>query len=195
MGQVHRCDGRGAIGAAEHGFERLAQHVLQLALELTARDLQGVIRTAATDQNDAGGQRIGTASDHAVAQFGAHGPGAVDGETGTQHGGDEGFPAGGSGAVAAGVGLLEGVVDRDRERTMRLFGDVVHGRGHAIEEELLRAFLAAVAIRRGDQLFSLGHGDGGEQRREGAAQRAAQPDIEEIRQVGIADVVVVRRIC
>ena len=63
---------------------------------------------------------------------------------------------------------------------MRQFGDVVHGGGHAIQEELFRTVFAAVPIRCRYQFLGLWHGNRGEQRREGAAQRAAQPDIEEV---------------
>ena len=54
--------------------------------------------------------------------------------------------------------------------------------------------LLAVSVGRGHQLLGLGHGERGEEVREDGLQRAAQPDVEEVRQVGVADVVVVRRI-
>ena len=77
---------------------------------------------------------------------------------------------------------------------MRLLGEAVHRLRHAVEEERLRLLLAAVAVRRGDQFLGLGHGERREEVGKDWPQRAAQPDVEEVRQVGVADVVVVGRI-
>ena len=77
---------------------------------------------------------------------------------------------------------------------MRLLGEAVHRLRHAVEEERLRLLLAAVAVGRGHQLLGLGHGERGEEVGEDGLQRAAQPDVEEVRQVGVADVVVVGRV-
>ena len=124
-----------------------------------------------------------------------HRPSAGDGETGTDHRIEEGLPAGAGGAfLAIALRLLEGVVDGDRKGRVRLLGEAVHRLRHAVKEERLRLLLAAVAIRRGNQFFGLGHGERGEEVGEDGLQRAAQPDIEEVRQVGVADVVVVGRI-
>ena len=79
------------------------------------------------------------------------------------------------------LGLLECVVDGDRKGWMRLLGEPMHCLRHAVEEESLGLFLAAMAIGRGNQLLRLGHGERGEQIREDWPQRAAQPDIEEVR--------------
>ena len=93
--------------------------------------------------------------------------------------------------IAIALGLLEGVVDGDREGRMRLLGEAVHGLRHAVEKESLGLLLAAVAIGCGDQLLGLGHCERGEEVWEDGPQRAAQPDIEEVRQVSVADIVVV----
>jgi hypothetical protein len=77
---------------------------------------------------------------------------------------------------------------------VRLLGEPVHRLGHAIEEEGLSLFLAAVAVGRCHQFFGLGHRQRGEKLGETELQRAAQPDVEEIRQIGVADVVVVGRV-
>ena len=66
---------------------------------------------------------------------------------------------------------------------MRLLGEAVHRLRHAVEEECLRLLLAAVAVGRGHQLLGLGHSQRGEEVGEDGLQRAAQPDVEEIRQV------------
>ena len=96
--------------------------------------------------------------------------------------------------VALALRLLEGVVDGDWESRVRLLGEAVHRLRHAVEEERLRLLLAAVAVGRSDQLLGLGHGERGEEVGEDGLQRAAQPDVEEIRQVSVANVVVVWRI-
>ena len=109
---------------------------------------------------------------------------------------EKGFPAGAGGAVQSlsALGLLEGVVDGDREGWMRLLGEAVHRLCHAVKKERLRLLLAAVAVGRGDQFLGLGHGERGEEIGEDGLQRTAQPDVEEVRQIGIADVVVVGRV-
>ena len=97
-------------------------------------------------------------------------------------------------AVVTGVGLLERVVDGDRVVGQR---GLARAREHAPEallEELLRAVLAVVAVRVGDELLGLRDEHRAQQVGVDAAQRAAQPDVEEVREVGVADVVVVRRV-
>jgi hypothetical protein len=117
------------------------------------------------------------------------------GEAGADHRVEKGLPAGAGGAlVALALGLLEGVVDGDREGRVRLLGQAVHRLRHAVEEERLGLLLAAVAVGRGDQFLGLGHGQRGEEVGEDGPQRAAQPDVEEVREVGVADVVVVGRV-
>ena len=74
---------------------------------------------------------------------------------------------------------------------VRLLGEPVHRLRHAVQEKRLGLLLAAVAIGRGDQFLGLGYGERGEEVGEDRLQRAAQPDVEEVRQVGVADIVVV----
>ena len=111
-----------------------------------------------------------------LPQFGAHRPGAADGETGFDDGGEEGVPAGIGRAIATvALGLLEGVVDGDREGRMRLLGEAVHGLRHAVEEESFGLLLAAVAIGCGDQFLGLGHSECGEEVGEyGFSERRSQ---------------------
>ena len=75
---------------------------------------------------------------------------------------------------------------------MCLLGEPVYRPGHAAEKESLCFLLATVPPGRGNQLLRLGHGDRREEIRKRGLQRSAQPDVEEVRQVGIADVVVIR---
>jgi hypothetical protein len=74
---------------------------------------------------------------------------------------------------------------------MRLLGEPVHGLRHAIEEKGLSLLLAAVTVGRCHQFLGLGHRERGEKLGESGLQRATQPNVEEIREVGVADVVVV----
>ena len=123
------------------------------------------------------------------------GQGAGNGEAGMDHCVEEGVPTGASDAVRAHRSrLLKRVVDRDRKGRMRMFGEPMHRLRHTVEEECLRLLLAAVTVGRGDQFLGFGHGQCSEEVREDGLQGAAQPDVEEIRQVGVADVVVVRRV-
>ena len=77
---------------------------------------------------------------------------------------------------------------------MCLLGEAMHRLSHTVKEERLRLLLAAVAVGASDQLLRLWHGQRGEKVGEGRLQRAAQPDIEEIRQISVTDVVVIWRV-
>ena len=87
--------------------------------------------------------------------------------------------------------LLESVVDGDRKGGVGLHGQVVQRAGHAFHEEALGGLFAAVTVGGGDQLFRLRRSDGGVEVGKDRSERAAQPDVEEVGQVGVADVVVV----
>ncbi len=80
-----------------------------------------------------------------------------------------------------GLGLLEGVVDGDGKGRMRLLGKAVHRLRHAVKKERFGLLLAAMTIRRRNQFLGLGHGERGKEVRKNGPQRAAQPDIEEVR--------------
>ena len=175
--------------------ERVGQLGLERVEELAARG-GGCIRGArAADEDDAGGEGVGASADASGCSFRPHRPGAADGKAGADDRVEEGLPARAGGAVCAvALGLLEGVVDGDWEGRVRLLGEAVHRLRHAIEKEGLCLLLAAVAIGAGDQFLGLGYGERGEEVGEDGPQRAAQPDVEEVRQVGVADVVVVGRV-
>ena len=57
-----------------------------------------------------------------------------------------------------------------------------------------RLRLPDVPRRRSDQLLGLGHGKRGEEVGKDRPHRAAQPDVEEVRQVRVSDIVVVGRV-
>ena len=102
------------------------------------------------------------------------------------HRAEKGIPASTGGPVnAVALGLLECVVNGDREGWVRLLCEAVHRLRHSVQEECLRLLLAAVAVGSGDQLLRLGHGKRGEEVGEDGLQRAAQPDVEEVREVGV----------
>lgn len=77
---------------------------------------------------------------------------------------------------------------------MRLLRDPVHRPCHALQEERFRLLFAAVTPGGSDQFFRLGYSQRGEEVGEDRLQRATKPNVEEVRQVSIADVVVVGRI-
>src|ERR1700730_10670159 len=78
---------------------------------------------------------------------------------------------------------------------MRLFGEALHGLRHAAEEEGLGLLLAAVTIRVSNQFLGLWDGDRSKEIWKDWLQRSAQPDVEEVRKIGVANVVVVWCIC
>ena len=163
--------------------------------ELAAGGQGRVPRAPAADQDDAGGEGVGAYTDHSIAEFRAHRPSAGDRETGLNHGIQEGLPTGaGSAPIPFLLGLLEGVVDGDREAGVGLSSKTLHRLSHPGQKKGLRLLLVPMPVWSGDQFFGLRHGERGEQVREYRFQGAAQPDIEEIGQVGVADVVVVGRI-
>ena len=128
-------------------------------------------------------------------QFGTHRPSATDPKTSAHHRIEEGLPArAGCAQSSPGLRLLEGVVDGDREAGVRLFGKTLHRLFHAVEEEGVRLFLAPVPVWSGYQFFGLRDGERGEEIGKDWTERAAQPDVEEVREVGVADVVVVGRV-
>ena len=178
------------------GGRALRQFGLERVDELAARGGGRISRARAADEDDAGGEGVSADPDRPSSAFGPHRPGAADSEAGRITASRKvsqpvlAVPP----LIAFGLRLLEGVVDGDREGRVRLLGEPVHGLRHAVEKEGLRFLLAAVAIGRGDQFLGLGHGERSEEIRENRLQRAAQPDVEEVRQVGVADVVVVGRV-
>ena len=80
------------------------------------------------------------------------------------HGVQEGLPAGaGSALVPFRLGLLEGVVDGDRERLGVLLGEAAHRRRHSAEKKSLCFFLVLMPVRSGNQFLGLGDGERGEE--------------------------------
>ena len=78
---------------------------------------------------------------------------------------------------------------------MRQLREAAERLGHAVEKKGLRRDLTPVALRGGHQLFCLRHGQRHEQVREQRFQGATKPDVEEVRQISVADVVIVRWVC
>ena len=90
--------------------------------------------------------------------------------------------------------LLEGVIDRDWEARVGLRSDAGHRLGHPLEEKVFCSLTSPMAMRSGDKLIGFRNCQRGKQRREYPFERSTQPDVEKVRQVRVADVVVVRRI-
>src|SRR4051812_16328068 len=72
--------------------------------------------------------------------------------------------------------------------------EALHRLRHAAEEKLLSLLLATMTVGCSDKFINLRDRYRGEQLWEYRAERPPQPHIEEVRQVGVADVVIVRRI-
>ena len=149
--------------------------------ELAAGGHRRVRRARAADQDDAGGEGVGSDANHAPAALRAHRPRAGDRRSRTDHRIQKSLPAGaGSALVPFLLGLLEGVVDGDREAGMRLFGETRIA-CHSSEKKGLCFFLVPMPVWSGDQFFGLRDGQRREQVREYRFQGTAQPDVEEIR--------------
>ena len=78
---------------------------------------------------------------------------------------------------------------------MSLFCEATHGFGHPIHKEGLGRFLRAVTIGSRDQFFGLRDGNRGEEGGQDWFQGAAEPDVEEVGEVSVTDIIVVGRIC
>ena len=130
-------------------------------------------------------------------------------EPGTKQGFQQGFPAGGQIHAVAGifvgilgfftrafVGLLEGVIDGEGKTRVHLATQSSKGSAEAGFKMLLGLFLVArEAFRRGGQFRRFGHKNSIEKLWVEFADGAPQPDIKEIGERGIADIIVVWRIC
>ena len=186
---------RGDIGRLQLD-QRRAQLAVQGVDELAAGAFPGVRRALAADEDDAGGEGVGTLRNRPRYTFCTHRPGAGDAETGADDGGEHGLPAGGGGGVVlVCLALLEGVVNGDGDVLAGVLIELTAGAEHAVLEEIARLFHAAVeAVGRGDQLLRLGHEHGAEEFGIGAFQRLPHPDVEKVGEVGIADVVVIGRV-
>ena len=180
LAQIHRGNGR-IDATAGHVEEGVGERGIEFAEEGATADAGCIQGTRAADEDDAGGEGVGAGANHAVAQFRAHRPGAGKGKTSTQYRLQKSLPAGAVGAaVVLRIALLEGVVNSDGERRVRLYGEVMHGTGHAVEEEGLRFGLTAVPIGRSHQFFGFGHGQRGVEIRENWFEAFAEPDVEKV---------------
>jgi hypothetical protein len=92
------------------------------------------------------------------------------------------------------LSLLESVIDGDRLVWRAFTCNLRKCAPDADQEERFCLFFAPRPMRSSNELFSLRHENCLKQPRVHAAQGTPQPGIEEVRQLRIADVVVVRRI-
>ena len=192
-GRLGEVDGGDA--AAAQGLDGLGEGAAQLAHEAAAVGHGGVLGTGPQHEDDGGGQGVGSGGHHAVPQLGAHGPGGGDAPAGADHALEDRGPARGCPSIDAGLRLLEGVVDRHRVVRVGAPTGVGEDGAEAVLEEVPRPVPAAVTVLVGDQLLGLGDEHGGEEGGVDVLEGASQPDVEEVGEVGVADIVVVRRIC
>jgi transposase-like protein len=68
----------------------------------------------------------------------------------------------------------------------------VHRLRHALEEKGLSLLLATMSVARSNQFFRLGHSQCLEDVRKGGLQRTTQPNVKEIGEICIGDVIVIR---
>ena len=134
---------------------------------------------------DGGGQRGGIAGPQAGLHPGVEGPGGADHQPAIQQGVDHRLPAGG------------GFVGVDDGGDAPRFEDALHlaeGEGQLLLEEAFARLKAPFAFGVGHDFARLGSERGGKEVRVEVAHRALEPDVEEVRQVGIGHVVVVGRV-
>ena len=77
---------------------------------------------------------------------------------------------------------------------MRLSGKTLHRLFIPARKKVFRLLLVPMPVWGRDQFLGLRHGQRGEEVGEDEPQRAAEPDVEEVREICVADVVVVGRI-
>lgn len=189
--QIHRCN----VAALEF-LQRRAQLSFQLCNKAPAGGLGCICRALAAHQHNGGGKGIGADTDCSPFAFCAHWPCAGDGKACPDDGAEHGLPAGGGGfGVLVRVALLVGVVDGYRNIFPGVLVNLLTGVQHSVLKEIPRLFSAALkAVGGRHQFFRLGHQHGAEQLGVGVFQRLPHPDIEEIGQVCIADVVIIGRV-
>src|ERR1700742_2296079 len=71
----------------------------------------------------------------------------------------------------------------------------MHSLRHALEKKALSLLLAAMAVWGRHEFFSLRNGERSKELWKHGSQGAPKPDVKEVRKIGVADIVVVRRIC
>ena len=177
-------------------MQRRAQLPLQLCNKAPAGGLGSLCRALAAHQHNGRGKGIGAGCNGTVCHFGAHGPCAGNGKACPDDGTEHGLPAGGgSFGILVCVALLVGVVDGYRNVLTGVLVNLLAGVQHSVLKEIPSFFGAALkAVGGRHQFFCLGHQHGAEQLGVGVFQRLPHPDIEEIGQVCIADVVIIGRV-
>ena len=104
------------------------------------------------------------------------------------------MPPGGSLPIFAVVLLLVGVVHGHRHVRVGAPAYPVEDRVEAVDEELGGVLLSIVAVGVRHELLGLGREHGGDHRGVDSLQAAPQPHVEEVGEVGVADIVVVGRV-
>ena len=180
-------------------MQRWAQLPLQLCNKAPAGGLGCICRALAAHQHNGGRKGIGAGRNGAVCHFGAHGPCAGNGKARLDDSTEHGFPAGGSGLFFrisfVRVALFIGVVDGHRHILAGILIDLLAGVQHTILKEIPRLFGTALkAVGRCHQFFRLGHQHSAEQFGVSFFEGLPHPDVEEIGQVCVSDVVIIGRI-
>ena len=185
--------GRGDVGGLKLGDGR-GQFAFQGADELGAGDGVGCGFLLAADEDDRVGEGVGARCDHSVRHLGSHWPSADDRIARLNDCLQKCRPTSRTDAFLLNFALLEGIVDRCR--IIRLTTAAPCLRMASVipfKKKLFCCSLAAMAIRRCDELFSFRRCKNAEIAPDKlSVNDAPQPNIKEIRKISISDIIVVR---
>ena len=147
-----------------------------------------------TGQDDRGGQGVGPLGEHPVRQFAAHRPRGRDLPARANEAVKQGMPPCGRLPIRAVVLLLVGVVHGHRHVRVGAVAYPVEDGVEAVYEKLGGILLPVVAVGVRHELLGLRREHGGDHRGVDALEAAPQPHVEEVGEVGVADIVVVGRV-
>ena len=189
--QIHRCN----VAALEF-LQRRAQLSFQLCNKAPAGGLGCICRALSAHQHNGGGKGVRINGNSANGHFGAHRPCAGNGKACPDNGAEHGLPTSrGCFGVLVCVALLVGVVDGYRNVLPGILVNLLAGVQHSVLKEIPCLFSAALKAVGGRHKFlCLGHQHGAEQLGIGVFQGLPHPDIEEIGQISIADIVIIGRV-
>ena len=203
--------GLGEVHWRDVALLQVAQRGRQLALEfgheLTARSLRRVIGPGAAGEHDVRGKRVGPHRAHPPLLRRPHRPGGGDLKAAGHEGFEHRLPAGSQvHAISVCLGLigwrgllvllLEGIIDRQRETRLELLPQVCEDPPEALlEMSFCSIFVTIEPVCVCCQLGYLWDQDGGKQIGVDRDDIPPQPNVEEVGNCRVWNVVVVGRVC
>src|SRR5262245_32333247 len=128
--------------------------------------------------------------------LGTHWPRAGYREAAVEQSCEHGVPASRHDGLISRLGLLKGIEERQWVPRILRLAHSFECIAKSLFEKLLRSRAVPVEPIRGcDEFLRLRRQQRAEKIGINRVQRPAEPEVEEIREVGVADVVVVRRVC